>query len=701
MQPNLKTKHSILFYKAYLPLTLVAFAISCQQSSSYMDKEKALQQAAYNQYTDLLKPSSEIRDFATSVRLLDSAYHSTKSHNEYAVYSYNQISCWMNISLQHYEQAIHHADSAIDVIEKLDSRHLLRASLPEIYMLKGEAYVGLINYPKAYDCYFKGKLLAESSTDDCLKASIERNIAMVLYKQQQFALAKNSFIEEVEFMKKCAIKEPYFESNGLQQEYDNIALCYTKIKQYDSARYYYQLALNNIEKYKYTASNDSFTSLRRYATCKGVIYGNLAKILFANNQLDSAETLYKKAIELNTIIGLEHADAQLCQAQLLEVQSKKNDWSAVLQTLNELKKSLDTLPNPTAQLSWYQYMAAYHSYNNNPIQELPYFKHFIAIRDSLDAVKKVSQETIITKELKDKESELKISLLEKDKQLSSLIIWIVAAISLLTIAIAILIFNNYKKSKKTVQVLTNLNQQINEQKVQLEFAMTALEKSNKDKDRILRVVAHDLRNPIGGIAALTQSMIDDSVADEQHYQLLQMIESTATNSLHLINELLQANNNQVEQLNKQLIDINQLLKQSVFMLQFKANEKQQTIETSLADDPVFISANAEKMERVINNLIGNAIKFSPTKSVIKVQVQHQQNKVLILVEDKGIGIAPEQVPHVFDMFTTAKRQGTAGEQSFGLGLSICQQIVEAHGGKIWVESEEGKGSSFFVELPLL
>lgn len=687
-----------MFRKIGLILCWVILAIAC--NSIDMEKEKALQQKVIKQYDDLLRPHYSIQNFKTALSVLDSAYYSTTLHNTYQKFYYHHTNCLMKTDLLQFEQTILHADSIIGIIEKLPSNHLLQAELPGLLMLKGSAFVGLLNYPKAYDSYFRGKQLVANTTDGCLKAAFEKNIALVLYKQQQFDLAKNSFLEEVRLLQTCTLPSQNIRANVLQQEYDNIGLCYTKLKQYDSAKHYYLLALDQVEEFKKTMVGDTAIYLRRYAACKGVIYGNLAKLFVAKNQLDSAEYLYQQAIYLNTKLGTEYADAQLCQAQLLEVQSKKNDWPAVLQTLKELKLSLDTLPNAEARLSWYKHMAAYHAHNNNAIEELPYFKRFVAMRDSIDAVKKVSQETIITKELKDKESELKISLLEKDKQLSRLIIWIVAAISLLTVAIAVLIFNNYKKSKKTVQVLTNLNQQINEQKAQLEFAMTALEKSNKDKDRILRVVAHDLRNPVGGIAALTQSMLEDSVEDEQHHQLLKMIESTATNSLHLINELLQANNNPVEQLNKQLIDINQLLKQSAFMLQFKANEKQQKIETNLADEPVFISANAEKIERVFNNLIGNAIKFSPSQSVIKVQVQQQQNKVLIVVQDKGIGFAPEQVPHVFDMFTTAKRKGTAGEQSFGLGLSICKQIVEAHGGKVWVESEEGSGSSFKIVLPL-
>ena len=104
---------------------------------------------------------------------------------------------------------------------------------------------------------------------------------------------------------------------------------------------------------------------------------------------------------------------------------------------------------------------------------------------------------------------------------------------------------------------------------------------------------------------------------------------------------------------------------------------------------------------MISNLVANAIKFSPTGAIINVKMEHDANRVLIEVSDHGIGIPAELHDKIFDMFTEAKRPGTAGEQAFGLGLAISKQIVEAHGGKIWFESDPMKGTTFFVDLPVV
>ncbi|HEV7382670.1 MAG TPA: ATP-binding protein, partial [Dyadobacter sp.] len=106
----------------------------------------------------------------------------------------------------------------------------------------------------------------------------------------------------------------------------------------------------------------------------------------------------------------------------------------------------------------------------------------------------------------------------------------------------------------------------------------------------------------------------------------------------------------------------------------------------------------EKIWRVFSNLLSNAIKFSPNGGRISVCLENKADKVLLSVHDEGIGIPENLKDQIFQPFNSAKRSGTGGEQSFGIGLSICKQIVEAHGGRIWYESEMGLGTTFFVEL---
>lgn len=211
------------------------------------------------------------------------------------------------------------------------------------------------------------------------------------------------------------------------------------------------------------------------------------------------------------------------------------------------------------------------------------------------------------------------------------------------------------------------------------------------------MVAHDLRNPVGAMMTVATMMLDNKHGPGDDRTMLELIKTSGKNSLNLIDDLLQIHT-RLEELKLEPVDMFTLLHYCVELLYFKAEAKGQQI--MLTADHLTISVNREKMWRVISNLIANAIKFSPSGAVVNVQMVSKEDSVLITIEDHGIGIPTEMHDKIFDMFTEAKRPGTAGEQPFGMGLAISKQIVEAHGGQIWFESKQNNGTFFYVELPL-
>ncbi|RZJ84377.1 MAG: HAMP domain-containing histidine kinase, partial [Chryseobacterium sp.] len=152
-----------------------------------------------------------------------------------------------------------------------------------------------------------------------------------------------------------------------------------------------------------------------------------------------------------------------------------------------------------------------------------------------------------------------------------------------------------------------------------------------------------------------------------------------------------------EGLKKEPVEMHTLLLYCVDLLKYKAAEKEQKI--LLTAEDIVVNVNREKIWRVVSNLVVNAIKFSPRGSDIELELLDKGDSIQIKVADHGIGIPTAIKDKIFDTFTDAKRQGTSGEQSFGLGLAISRQIVEAHQGKIWFESVPDAGTAFYVELP--
>lgn len=234
----------------------------------------------------------------------------------------------------------------------------------------------------------------------------------------------------------------------------------------------------------------------------------------------------------------------------------------------------------------------------------------------------------------------------------------------------------------------------------LETAYAELTKNKEERDRILNVVAHDLRSPLSGIAGISKMMLADDKVVEDNKEMFKLIEQSAESTLRLINDLMHTNINSVDQYQFQEIELNKLVQQILQMLVFTAKEKNIIIEANITKQKITLKADKDKIDRVISNLVTNAIKFSKQGSMIHVSLHLNGEFAEIIVKDNGIGIPEYLQGKIFDLFTTAKRKGTAGEKSYGLGLAICKKIVEVHEGFIHVESKEGQGSSFIVKLPI-
>jgi signal transduction histidine kinase len=226
-----------------------------------------------------------------------------------------------------------------------------------------------------------------------------------------------------------------------------------------------------------------------------------------------------------------------------------------------------------------------------------------------------------------------------------------------------------------------------------------LEAANKNYMRVMRVMAHDLRNPLGGITGIAALLRQEDMGDEAK-RMAQLIEATGNHSMEMINELLRSGlAEESEPIEVQRLDVSPILHDTVELLQFKAKEKKQELVFENSNGPVYANINQEKLWRVFNNVIVNAIKFTPGGGTIKVRLYENNRRAIITVEDNGIGIPENDKTKVFDMFTEAKKPGTGGEKPFGLGLSISKRIMSRHKGSIWFESTPGKGTIFYIELP--
>jgi signal transduction histidine kinase len=510
-------------------------------------------------------------------------------------------------------------------------------------------------------------------------------MAMVSYRQQNYKQSAVYFKEAYADQATCPVQTTAI---ILQQQeiQSNIGLCLMKLKQYDSALNHFNKALDITNQYKDSLGPISVDKIR------GVVYGNIAQIHLAQGQLSQAEELLKKSIALNARLGYEQSDAIYGQEHLAEVYNMQKRYPEMAALLRQVRQELDSLPDTNAETEWRRLMYAYYRDTEQPLSELHYFKSYVAFRDSIAEQQKALVQADVTRQLKDKEQELQITVLKKDNQLALIYLGVAIALSIMATVIIYLIYQNYRRSKKNIKELTALHEKVSRQKV-------ALEKANREKDRILHVVAHDLRSPIG-ITAYVADLILMEERNEKDQASLKMIKEASQQALGLANELLELRVEEDDETVAERTDLVALVEAVVQMLRIKALEKEQQLTIMTPGGSLFVQGHPERLNRVVNNLLTNAIKFSPLQGSIKVSLEKRGTEALFSVADNGIGIPEHLKPEVFDRLTLARRKGTGGERSFGLGLSICKEIVEEHGGRIWFESGDGTGTIFSVALPL-
>ncbi|MES2374362.1 MAG: tetratricopeptide repeat-containing sensor histidine kinase [Bacteroidota bacterium] len=669
------------------------FAVSCTNRSS-------LPIGSLAEADSLLTPRGneyESGQYTKALHFVDSAFYSRQKHTVFEWVVYFETHAYINAIYSNTYEQLKYLDSAIALLQDYKNDPQLLDRLSGLFMSRGDAQFNLKKYASSYEDFFKAIQLARQYPEVCRKMHVPYSIGMILYRQQQFANSAKYFTESLQFIDSCE-KNIAYRNNKKQEVLDNIGLCYTKIEKYDSAMYYYQQAMDLVVQNPYSMAVDSINSLARYTSAKGVIAGNMAKVFLGKGNTDSAIALYKRAIKLNEGPGHDLHDMQLCMVQLSEIYVSKNMLGPLNETLQRLRRCLDTAAAKDIQTEYERLMYAYYEKNNEPAKAFPYLASYIHKKDSATEQQKQMLQTDISKELKDKQQQFEIALLQKDNQLNKTYLLVLVGLAVLIIIILVLIYTMYRSSKKNVRRLTELNAEISGRRQSLELALKKLENANLEKDRILRVVAHDLRNPIGGIVTLSNMMIEGNMVNERSMAIVEAISSASVSSIGLIQELMNTGYADVTDTTKTKVDIGGLLHNVVNLVQYKAAEKKQHIELQLPVSQVTMMIHPGQLERVVNNLLVNAIKFSPEGKDIVLSLRADKEGIQIAVRDQGIGMPGSLLEHIFEGSSSLKRTGTAGEKSFGLGLSICRQIVEEMGGTIRAESEEGVGSVFYVEL---
>lgn len=244
---------------------------------------------------------------------------------------------------------------------------------------------------------------------------------------------------------------------------------------------------------------------------------------------------------------------------------------------------------------------------------------------------------------------------------------------------------------------------------EIKKAREELENKNKELSRLDRLksefistVSHELRTPLS-ITKEGISLVLDRIPgpiNEKQDKILQTSRNNIDRLARIINDLLDISKIEAGRIDvrRESVNINDLIHSIVSLFQFKARDKGLELKFDLPGQGVNIYVDRDRITEVFTNLLDNAIKFTQ-KGAIKVSVQEGENGIICCVEDSGIGITKDDLPKIFEKFQQFSRLPGSGDKGTGLGLTIAKAIVELHKGRIWVESQEGKGTKFIFSLP--
>ena len=646
-----------------------------------------------------------IDDSAHYFKAIDSVYASLLFFRR-KFETYNTKRGYFYTYKRDYEKALLYSDSILLLLNNNKRQEGYPFWYPQSLALKADDLHALKRYSEAFTYYYLAREAIYQVKDTCLYSSYSNKLGMVSYQHKQYLDAAEYFKQAAKQQSDCKAGDNDNNAHVVfanQQTYlDNIALCYSRLNMHDSALYYFDSALRYIDNnyqnaFRYDINGKKVPDTNFVQSARGVIYGNMAVDLIATGDDSVAEKLLQNSIAFNSLPHRAIEDVSYSQAKLAGLYIRQNKFEKAKLVLNALKAGLDSFPNQYVLRKWYLLQSAYLSAAGDYAVSNNYLRLYTQLNDSLNAMEynKLAIDLNQTFRYLKSQSDLYAFKLD-DARNKRYLLWSAIAV-FFVLVIALSVWYNYKQTKKHIAALAELNNQLMYKQGHLEKAFSALQSSHEENTRMMKIVAHDLRNPISSIKGMSDFLLSEDGYSEMQRKMLEMIRRSSANSIELIQNLVQVDN-WAGDLKKEPVDISALVTYCIEMLQLKADEKSQTI--SFHHQPVWVMTDREKIWRVFSNLIGNAIKFSARGKEISIVISTDKRFAVIAIKDRGMGIPEALQPKIFNADPDIKRKGTSGEESFGLGLAICKQIIEKNEGELWFETEEGTGSAFFVSLPL-
>ena len=608
-----------------------------------------------------------------------SALEIAETGENYFVVAYSNIGLGLiDWRAANYTSAFYYFNKAIAISEKYSVYEMLGRA----YNYSGLIYWKWSDYSKALSLYFKALQIKEKVNDEFETAVTLNNIAYVYNEIKEFEkstiyskraeqigkklknnfilgralsnlsvsnLGLNKFQEAIEYSKRSlSIKLLSNDKRGIGFSYIDLGKIYQSIKKY-------KLAFDNFQKAY------GFMKQAQDNYGQALALSELGEICIDLGDHEAALFNYKQSQKLATNGNFRLIKAQnlLNLSKIYQMQSK---FPLALEYLKKYMQVSDSLKDEQ---------------NLAKLSELQ--------------IKYELEKSISENELLKKNNNLqKLQIEKKSLYVNGLI-----GISILLVTMLFLIYSRNR-------FITTSKKEIEKKNLEIEKSRKDLEEINRNKDRFFSIISHDLRSPFQALLGYTNLIISeyDSLSDEERKKYILEIDTVFKSTLQLFENMLSWARAQDGKLDYSPIIVNlyQVMNETLLLLLGMAKRKGIQLIADISKDE-FVYIDMYYIQTILRNLISNSIKFTKSGGFIKVSVDTINGQRTIIVEDSGIGMTKETAEKLFSDTKTDSKLGTDKEVGSGIGLTLCRELVKKYNGKIWVESELGKGSKFFFTVP--
>lgn len=546
----------------------------------------------------------------------------------------------------------------------------------------------------------------------------------------------------IDLIEASKIREEIGDFEGLVSTYNNIGHIYSEMGNDLKALEFFEKALEFQQK----------TGLKKDL---GIVLNNVGHVNYRSGNFDIALTFFYQALEANIQDGDERGIAaskgnigtvyrSMGEAkraleyhlESLSVIQKFNDKFGEVNTLRsiaqdylELKqidkatsfaiKSLklaQEMGSLSEEKNTAGLLAEIYSIVGNFKESAKYYKIESRLKDSIFSIEKVEylgrMQAAFEIENKAKENEF----LKKEQEINAkqillqrYLLYLSGVVIFLAILLIGYIIVANKKVRSANRELTDMNEEILTQKEIIQEKVDELDKYNQElqkingiKDKLISVIAHDLKNPFNNISGYSEIIISrlESYTTSELLSFLRIIHENSSKGSMLLENLLHWSRLQTQtlQFSPTELQLSRLVNDEILLIQHIANEKKIAIEQSI-DKNFKVFADGNMLKTIIRNLVSNSLKFTRSEGKIAIKAAKDDSCTILSVSDTGIGIDDSVKEKLFTGEAGVTSANLKGEMGTGLGLMLCKDFVDIHKGKIWLESESGNGATFFVKLP--